>query len=151
MFAVSSVRSLSNFWNQAKWDFLMQKRSNSVSTMGLWQILVTWLWPNVYFWWTDIYWTTSWLVADILLANCSKQISRFTNILAHKWCANQNIWVGQNICWWTKISLKLLQHHTCLALLLCIILGKSGLYWATPGKMFRHGVGMAGFPQQRIE
>ena len=39
---------------------------------------------NVYFWWTDIYWTTSWLVADILLANCSKQISRFTNILAHK-------------------------------------------------------------------
>ena len=56
----------------------------------------------------------------------------------------------KNICRKTKIRLQLLHHHTCLSILLCITLWKSGLYWATPpGKMFRHRKGW--FSQQRIE
>ena len=66
MFAVSSVRSLSNFWNRAKWDFLMQNEA-----IQFWQWVCgkfLSLWPNVYYWWINICWTTSWQIFCRLIA-----------------------------------------------------------------------------------
>ena len=113
MFAVSSVRSLSNFWNRAKWDFLMQ---NEAIQFWIWvcgKFLS--LWPNVYYWWTNICWTTSWQIFCRLIAANKYLALRMispTNDAQVKIFEYNGIFFGEK-----KISLQLLHHHTCLSIL----------------------------------
>ena len=146
MFAVSSVRSLSNFWNRAKWDFLMQNEA-----IQFWQWVCgkfLSLWPNVYYWWINICWTTSWQIfCRLIAANkyLALQIISPTNDVQVK-----NIWIWQNIFWWKKISSQLLHITLVLRYFYSVLFFENqvSIELCTPGKMFRHG--MAGFSSREF-
>ena len=146
MFAVSSVRSLSNFWNQAKWDFLMRKEAIQ---FGLWVCgKFSSLWPNVYYWWINTCWTTSWQIFCRLIA--ANKYSRPTNDVQVRIFEYDRIFVGEQRLHFLVTSSS--SHLSCATSMYYSLKIRSLLSYPRQNVQslnFRHG--MAGFPQQRIE